>query len=98
MRKQVFDVYPGSDREPRRPWKAPQSQAEVTLALAAVSGNRQCCDRGNTLAAMLDTLMILFQLKLSQALPSIDGIVDYRDLGDQLVRTDNLLLQSGLDA
>jgi len=47
---------------------------------------------------MLDTLMILFQLKLSQALPSIDGIVDYRDLGDQLVRTDNLLLQSGLDA
>ena len=51
----------------------------------------------NTLAAMLDTLIIPFQPTLPKALPTIEGNVDYRDLRDQLLRMDQLLIQSGLE-
>ena len=50
-----------------------------------------------TLAAMLDTPIIPFQPTLPKALPTIEGNVDYRDLRDQLLRMDELLLQSGLE-
>lgn len=51
----------------------------------------------NTLAAMLDTLHIPFQPTLPKVLPTIEGNVDYRDLRDQLLRVDQLLIQSGLE-
>ena len=50
-----------------------------------------------TLAAMLDTPIIPFQPTLPKVLPTIEGNVDYRDLRDQLLRMDELLLQSGLE-
>jgi hypothetical protein len=46
---------------------------------------------------MLDTLLIPFQPTLPKVLPTIEGNVDYRDLRDQLLRMDHLLIQSGLE-
>ncbi len=46
---------------------------------------------------MTDTLIIPFQPPLPQVLPTIEGNVDYRDLRDQLLRIDGLLIQSGLE-
>jgi hypothetical protein len=46
---------------------------------------------------MLDTPIIPFQPTLPKVLPTIEGNVDYRDLRDQLLRMDELLLQSGLE-
>jgi hypothetical protein len=44
-----------------------------------------------------DTTIIPFQLPLPQVLPTIEGNVDYRQLRDQLLRIDALLLNSGLE-
>ena len=41
--------------------------------------------------------IIPFELPLPQILPTIEGNVDYRDFRDQLLRIDNLLVQSGLE-
>lgn len=41
--------------------------------------------------------IIPFQPALPQALPTIEGNVDYRDFRDQLVRIDELLILSGLE-
>jgi len=46
---------------------------------------------------MTDTHIIPFELPLPQVLPTIEGNVDYRELRDQLVRIDEMLLQSGLE-
>jgi hypothetical protein len=46
---------------------------------------------------MLSAIIIPFQPPLPQALPTIEGNVDYRDLRDQLLRIDRLLLTSGLE-
>src|SRR5258708_18744626 len=46
---------------------------------------------------MTDPLIIPFQPPLPQVLPTIEGNVDYRDLRDQLLRIDGLLIQSGLE-
>jgi hypothetical protein len=46
---------------------------------------------------MPDATIIPFQLPLPQALPTIEGNVDYRDLRDHLLRIDGLLVQSGLE-
>lgn len=45
---------------------------------------------------MPNATIIPFQPPLPQVLPSIEGNVDYRDLRDQLLRIESLLLQSGL--
>ena len=44
------------------------------------------------------TNIIPFELPLPLILPSIEGNVDYRDLRDQLLRIDDLLMHSGLEA
>jgi hypothetical protein len=44
-----------------------------------------------------NAIIIPFQPLLPQALPTIEGNVDYRDLRDQLLLIDELLLQSGLE-
>jgi len=41
--------------------------------------------------------IIPFELPLPQVLPTIEGNVDYRQLRDQLLRIDELLLHSGLE-
>lgn len=41
--------------------------------------------------------IIPFELPLPQVLPTIEGNVDYRELRDQLLRIDSLLLTSGLE-
>ena len=45
---------------------------------------------------MPNATIIPFQPPLPQVLPTIEGNVDYRDLRDQLLRIESLLLQSGL--
>jgi hypothetical protein len=44
-----------------------------------------------------DATIIPFQPALPQVLPTIEGNVDYRELRDQLLRIQNLLLTSGLE-
>jgi hypothetical protein len=46
---------------------------------------------------MSDATIIPFELPLPQVLPTIEGNVDYRQLRDQLLRMDSLLLTSGLE-
>lgn len=46
---------------------------------------------------MPDATIIPFELPLPQVLPTIEGNVDYRQLRDQLLRIDSLLLSSGLE-
>src|SRR6266478_2065252 len=46
---------------------------------------------------MPDATIIPFEPLLPQVLPTIEGNVDYRLLRDQLLRIDELLLQSGLE-
>ena len=46
---------------------------------------------------MPDATIIPFELPLPQVLPTIEGNVDYRQLRDQLLRIDALLLSSGLE-
>lgn len=46
---------------------------------------------------MPDTTIIPFELPLPQVLPTIEGNVDYRQLRDQLLRIDSLLVRSGLE-
>lgn len=46
---------------------------------------------------MLDPTIIPFQLPLPQALPTIEGNVDYRDWRDCLLRMDGLLVQSSVE-
>ena len=46
---------------------------------------------------MPDATIIPFELPLPQVLPTIEGNVDYRQLRDQLVRIDSLLITSGLE-
>src|SRR5512143_1489747 len=46
---------------------------------------------------MPDATIIPFELPLPQVLPTIEGNVDYRELRDQLLRIDSLLLTSGLE-
>jgi hypothetical protein len=47
---------------------------------------------------MPNPTIIPFQPQLPQVLPTIEGNVDYRDFRDQLLRIDDLLLHSGLEA
>ena len=47
---------------------------------------------------MPDATIIPFQLPLPQVLPTIEGNVDYRELRDQLLRIDSLLVTSGLES
>ena len=46
---------------------------------------------------MSSALIIPFQVPLPQVLPTIEGNVDYRQFRDQLLRINQLLLQSGLE-
>lgn len=46
---------------------------------------------------MPDVTIIPFQAPLPQVLPTIEGNVDYRELRDQLLRIESLLVQSGLE-
>jgi len=46
---------------------------------------------------MPNAIIIPFELPLLQVLPTIEGNVDYRQLRDQLLRIDELLIQSGLE-
>ena len=46
---------------------------------------------------MPDATIIPFELPLPQVLPTIEGNVDYRQLRDQLLRIDSLLLRRGLE-
>ena len=46
---------------------------------------------------MPNAIIIPFELPLPQVLPTIEGNVDYRQLRDQLLRIDALLLTSGLE-
>src|SRR6266540_1876793 len=46
---------------------------------------------------MPDATIIPFELPLLQVLPTIEGNVDYRELRDQLLGIDSLLLTSGLE-
>ena len=46
---------------------------------------------------MPDVTILPFQPQLPQALPTIEGNVDYRNLRDQFQRIDELLCQSGLE-
>src|SRR5674476_675990 len=46
---------------------------------------------------MSSAVIIPFQVPLPQVLPTIEGNVDYREFRDQLLRIDQLLLQSGLE-
>ena len=46
---------------------------------------------------MPDATIIPFELPLPQVLPTIEGNVDYRQLRDQLLRIDSLLVTSGLE-
>jgi len=46
---------------------------------------------------MPDATIIPFQPALPQVLPTIEGNVDYRDLRDQLLHLEGLLLRSGLE-
>jgi len=46
---------------------------------------------------MPNALIIPFDLPLPQVLPTIEGNVDYRDLRDQLLRIDHLLLTTGAE-
>ena len=46
---------------------------------------------------MPDATIIPFQPPLPQVLPTIEGNVDYRELRDQLLRIERLLLDSGLE-
>src|ERR1019366_4782555 len=46
---------------------------------------------------MSSAIIIPFQVPLPQVLPTIEGNVDYREFRDQLLRIDQLLLQSGLE-
>ena len=46
---------------------------------------------------MPDATIIPFELPLPQVLPTIEGNVDYRQLRDQLLHIDSLLLSSGLE-
>ena len=46
---------------------------------------------------MPEATIIPFELPLPQVLPTIEGNVDYRQLRDQLVRIDSLLVSSGLE-
>ena len=47
---------------------------------------------------MPDATIIPFELPLPQVLPTIEGNVDYRQLRDQLLRIDSLLVTSGLES
>jgi hypothetical protein len=47
---------------------------------------------------MPPAIIIPFQAPLPQVLPTIEGNVDYRQLRDQLLRLDRLLLQSALES
>ena len=47
---------------------------------------------------MPDATIIPFELPLPQVLPTIEGNVDYRELREQLVRIDSLLLTGGLES
>ena len=46
---------------------------------------------------MPDAIIIPFELPLPQILPTIEGNVDYRDFRDQILRMNDLLIQSGLE-
>ena len=46
---------------------------------------------------MPDATIIPFELPLPQVLPTIEGNVDYRQLREQLLRINGLLLSSGLE-
>jgi IS5 family transposase len=46
---------------------------------------------------MTNSILIPFELPLPQTLPPIEGNVDYREFRDQLLRLDELLVQSGLE-
>jgi len=46
---------------------------------------------------MTNATIIPFQVPLPQALPTIEGNVDYREFRDHFLRIDQLLLQSGLE-
>src|SRR6266581_9033694 len=46
---------------------------------------------------MSDANIIPFELPLPQVLPTIEGNVDYRDLRDQLLCIDTLLIQRGVE-
>src|SRR5271169_1541916 len=46
---------------------------------------------------MTNATIIPFQVPLPQALPTIEGNVDYRDFRDNLLHIDALLRQSGLE-
>ena len=46
---------------------------------------------------MPEATIIPFQPPLPQVLPTIEGNVDYREFRDQLLRIDQLLIQSGLE-
>ena len=46
---------------------------------------------------MSSAVIIPFQVPLPQVLPTIEGNVDYREFREQLLRIDQLLLQSGLE-
>jgi len=46
---------------------------------------------------MPDATIIPFQPLLPQVLPTIEGNVDYREFRAQLLRIDELLIQSGME-
>ena len=46
---------------------------------------------------MPNATIIPFELPLPQVLPTIEGNLDYRQLRDQLLRIDSLLVSSGLE-
>jgi hypothetical protein len=46
---------------------------------------------------MPDAIIIPFELPLPQLLPTIEGNVDYRELRDQLLHIDSLLIRTGLE-
>jgi hypothetical protein len=46
---------------------------------------------------MTDATIIPFQVPLAQALPTIEGNVDYREFRDNFLHIDQLLVQSGLE-
>jgi hypothetical protein len=46
---------------------------------------------------MSDRKIIPFEPPLAQVLPTIEGNVDYRQLRDQLLHIDSLLIRSGIE-
>jgi len=52
---------------------------------------------GYNLASMTNATIIPFQVPLPQALPTIEGNVDYRQFRDRFLHIDQLLRESGLE-